>query len=41
MKIKNKKSLVELIDALPKPKLTKNFNWKKEYIKAIKKKYKL
>jgi hypothetical protein len=41
MKIEKRKSLVELIASLPKPKLTKNFNWKEAYYKAIKKKYKL
>lgn len=39
--MKNKKSLTELINSLPKSKLPKSFDWKKEYIKAKMKKYKL
>ncbi|MFM6994309.1 MAG: hypothetical protein ACKOWO_04230 [Sediminibacterium sp.] len=41
MKIEKRKSLVELIASLPKPKIPKNFNWKEEYYKSKKKKYKL
>ncbi len=39
--MKNKKSLSELIASLPKPILAKSFDWKKEYIKGMIKKYKL
>jgi hypothetical protein len=41
MKINKKISLVELITSLPKPIMPNNFNWKEEYYKAKKKKYKL
>lgn len=42
MRKKNKnKFLVELIDSLPKPRISKGFNWKELYYKAKKKKYKL
>lgn len=36
---KQKKSLTDLIESLPKPNLAKNFNWKEEYVKAKTKKY--
>jgi len=39
VKPKKKKSLSELIEELPKPKLEENFNWKEEYYKGKKKKY--
>jgi hypothetical protein len=35
------KPLSVLIASLPKPKIPKNFNWKEEYYKSKKKKYKL
>jgi len=41
MKVQIKKSLTKLIESLPKPKLSKYFNWKEEYYNAKKKKYKL
>jgi hypothetical protein len=34
VKPKKKKSLSSLIKGLPKPRLSKDFNWKDEYIKA-------
>lgn len=39
VKPKKKKSLSSLIKELPRPKLSKDFNWKDEYIKAKTKKY--
>jgi transcriptional regulator of NAD metabolism len=39
IKPKKTSSLSEIIKALPKPKLTKDFNWKEEYYQAKKKKY--
>lgn len=41
MKIKSKNKLTDLIASLNKTRLSINFNWKKEYYKALKKKYKL